>query len=217
MPTNAIATYLKRAEEDMMKTAIKKTPSIYLRRPITYLAADNNESDTNSDYKGPPVDMFNINIWEDFLMNGEILSLVEEEPLKTILNRDFTTGELELFTWGAPFAGGNINEQCFERIWACTTQALNLIQYICAKEAQGIYTPSYIVIGDGGCARKKDPEAVGTERKKPDFAGYRFVPGSHQHSGDGSSYGRKQDSWRRQVIQKNSSSNVTARWIRIPR
>jgi len=187
MPSDVTATGTNQEDKGVAPDAVDKTPALYLRKPIIHLTSDNNEADTNSDYNGPNVDMFDVYVWEDFLTDGEILSLVNEEPLKTVLNRKFTGEELESFTWGAPIAGGNINEQCFERIWAGITQALNLIQYVCRREAHGTPTPSYIVIGDGNCARKRDHEAVGTERKKPDLAGYLFVPGSRQHSGDGPS------------------------------
>ena len=187
MPSDVTANGANQEDKRIAPHAVIKTPDSYLRKPITHLAADNDEADTNSDYSGPYVDMFDVNVWEDFMTDGAILSLVNEEPLKTVLNRNYTSEQLESFTWGIPIAGGNINEQCFERIWAGITQGLNLIQYVCAVEAQGTDTPSYIVIGDGNCARKRDPEAVGTERKKPDLAGYLFVPGSRQHSGDGPS------------------------------
>jgi len=187
MPPDLPEAFAHREPKRVALHTGNKTPESYLRKSIVHLAADNNEADTNSDYSGPWVDLSDIHVWEDFLTNGEILSLFDKEPLKTILHRDFTCEQLESFTWGVPIAGGNINEQCFERIWAGTTQALNLIQYICAAEVQGTHSPSYIVIGDGNCARKRDPGAVGTERKKPDLAGYLFVPRSRQHSGDGPS------------------------------
>jgi len=187
MPPDLPEAFAHREPKRVAPHTGNKTPESYLRKSIVHLAADNNEADTNSDYSGPWVDLSDIHVWEDFLTNGEILSLFDKEPLKTILHRDFTCEQLESFTWGVPIAGGNINEQCFERIWAGTTQALNLIQYICAAEVQGTHSPSYIVIGDGNCARKRDPGAVGTERKKPDLAGYLFVPRSRQHSGDGPS------------------------------
>lgn len=186
MPSDTTATVAEQAaHEKIIQQFINKTPELYLRKPITHLTADNNEPSGNSDYNGPDVDMFDINVWEDFLTDGEIVSLLNQEPLKTVFHRSFTTEQLDSFTWGAPHAGGNINEQSFERVWACITHALNLIQYICATEEKGLSDPSYIVIGDGGCARKKEPEAVGTERKKPDFSGYELVPGSGQHAGDG--------------------------------
>ena len=187
MPSDETHNGVQQSNKINQQTVPNKTPALYLQKPITHLAADNDEADKNSDYNGPDVDLFDVHECEDFLKNDEILCLVNEEPLKTVMNRDFTTEQLESFLWGAPVAGGNINEQCFERLWADIIKALNLIQLVCAAETQGNDNPSFIVIGDGDCARKRHPGPFGTERKKPDFAGYSHVPGSGQYSGNGPS------------------------------
>lgn len=162
---------------------VKKTPWNYLSKPITHLASDNNEADTNSIYEGPAVTLSDIKEWEDFCVDEEIAAMLQDTKLSEVLNSEFTDEQLEEFTWGVPRSGGKISEQTFERLWASVVHALNTIQWVCAASREGHANPTYLVIGDGSCATRKAPEAAGfTERKKPDFAGYELVPGSKQYT-----------------------------------
>jgi hypothetical protein len=163
-------------EGQEIKPALR-SPAQYLEKPITHLAVDYKGPAYNSDYKGPDVPLSEIKIWENFLEcneSNDIREFLDRNPVVDAALKDgFTQEQLDMFTWGAPKQGKNNCEQSFERLWAHITSALNLIHEVCASAEQGTENPISIVIGDGGCARRKAPEAICTHNKKPDFAGYR--------------------------------------------
>jgi hypothetical protein len=166
-----------------------KTPWLALRKRVGHLTSHNDEPSTNSNYNGVPIQLEDIEVWEDFMKNNEIADMLDNPQVREVLFTAFTEEELEKMTWGEPISGGKISEQTFERLWGGVQHVLNLVQKKCAAKVQDTHCPIFIVTGDGSCARWKAPEASSdAERKKPDYAGYEEVPDSGQYVGDGPKY-----------------------------
>lgn len=181
-------------EMDFFSTA---TPLFYLQKEIPHLKADNsNEGGKNSSYEAPEAKAKDVRVWEDFFANGEIRQMVHDPRWMPVLTQPFTKQELRRLTWDHPESGGNINELTFELIWHQITSALNLIHLKCAQRVTGLSDPPRIKIGHGTNAEKVTslPYREHKQRKnyipskvqkKPDYAGYQYVPGSNQTSRQG--------------------------------
>ena len=75
-------------------------------------------------------------------------------------------------------------------LWHDVVTNLNLIHKKCAASAQNATDPVRILIGNGSCAKKvtslpykeyKVNQAPSKNNKKPDYAGYQYIPGSQQY------------------------------------
>jgi hypothetical protein len=162
-----------------------KSPLEYMQKPITHLKSDVDDSGSNSNYDAPPVDLKDVKVWDNFLAYDELNKMVNDPRWNSVLTAAFPEHHANRMIWGAPVAGGNVNEMSFERLWAPVWQALNLIQLMCAAYDQGTEDPIFMMIGDGDCGKWRSPDrSKSSQGKKPDFAGYEFVPGSNQYSGD---------------------------------
>jgi hypothetical protein len=125
-------------------------------------------------------------LWDDFLIDDEIVKAVNDSRWRDVLTRPFDKLELvRKIVWDAPESGGNISEHTFELLWSNITSALNLIHKKCAARAQNNEDPVRVLIGTGLCAKKITnlPYREGAVKRSqagktkiPDFAGYLYNP-----------------------------------------
>jgi len=164
-------------------------PSAWLGGKESHLKAIHIGSTTNSSYECPAVPLEGIKVWENFLDRdsvNEIRDFLLKNPLiHRRLCEDFTDQQLKEFPWGPSVQGPIINEQSFERQWSPIITGINIIVGICHKAMQSQADPIYCIIGDGGAARKKEPDAPKqTYRKKPDLSTFETQPPSKKFKPD---------------------------------
>ena len=173
-----------------------------MQKKITHVKAHNSgEAGKNSSYEAPPINANDVELWNDFFENNEIRRMVQDPRWNDVLTSPFSAKELGMFVWDRTISGGNVNELTFELLWNQITSALNLIHLKCAQKDQGLDDPIQILIGNGDCAQKitsepykkfestKSTKSKKSNRpgqsKRPDFAGYQYVPRSNQYSKEG--------------------------------
>lgn len=157
----------------------------YILKPITNLKSHNTEPGPNSNPNCPDVDLENIEVWESFMMNGEIESMLKDPTVAAVFNEEYTQEELDMFTWGSSPETGRRNEKQFEKGWSTITDALNVILEKIAAAVQGVVNPICVKMGDGDSATKKAPgRKWATQNIKADLAGYEAIPDSGQYVGN---------------------------------
>jgi hypothetical protein len=143
--------------------------------------SDIDEKGKNSVPLVVPIEPEDIEVWTDFLANGEIEAMFENEYTVDIFNRDMTAdrgyvaAELRNEADRFPLLGGQVGEKAFEVSWGDTRSLLNSINRLLTSEIQGILYEDAccIEIGDGDCAQQIDNAAGNvSQRKHPDFGAY---------------------------------------------
>jgi hypothetical protein len=166
------------------------TPLRYMQYPILHLKSDNDESGSNSTYEAPAIHWEDVAIWDKFLETDEIATTIKDPRWQNVLINRFSDSERRKLRLDAPEAGGNLNEHTFELLWHDIVTNLNLIHKMCAANVQKTTDPVRILIGNGSCAKKMTSlpyreynvkQAPAKNTKKPDYAGYKYIPGSHQY------------------------------------
>jgi hypothetical protein len=153
------------------------SPLAWAIEATTHLRAVGIESTVNSSYDGPRVPLEEIGMWENFLKTEESLNdvykfLIDNPAIYKCLCEDFTGKELRDFPWGPAEQGEVVNEQCLELQWSLIISGINRIIRICNTAVQNKEKPIYCIIGNGGKARKREPQAESIFPKRPDYAGF---------------------------------------------
>ena len=174
--------------DTVKKTSLKarKTALIALLKSSGHLKSEASFG-RNSDHKAPEIDLQYIKVWEDFLANGEIERMINDEEVREVLNKDLSDDDTDiLYAWGKPTRlGGCFDEKAFEIAWSRERALLNSIFYMCASEVQNTTNPKVIEIGVGSCAKHTSPERNDGTFKHPDLASYEIDPEIDQFTGDG--------------------------------
>jgi hypothetical protein len=162
-----------------------KTPWQTLQKEVRFLRTASHESTSNTENDYLPVNLDSIQLWGDFMSHGEVRNMLDDPELQKVLFRDFTDDERAKLVMEAPANLGAGVQHTFDGLWPGIQNQLNLLQQMCAMSEQKTADPSFIVMSDGDCARKVEPVAVSKLGAKPDFASFKYIPGSNQLEGDG--------------------------------
>jgi hypothetical protein len=165
-----------------------KTAWQALQKEVTFLRQNFDDTTSNETYSGLPVDLDAIHLWRDFMDHGEVRDMLDNPELQAVLFRAFTDEEHAKLLEEPPATLGAGVQHTFDRLWPGIQNQLNLVQQMCAASVQKTADPSFIVMSDGDCARKLSPVSVAKKGAKPDFASFKYVPGSNQLEADGPSY-----------------------------
>ena len=157
------------------------TPISSILSPIRGLLADIHDPGTNSVPNVVPIALTDIQPWTDFLTNGEIEEMFQDEDTRDLFCRDMSADrgavatELRIASDRHPLLGGSVTEKAFEVSWGDTRALLNAInRFLTAEIQEIIYEDAWCIeIGDGDCAQRIDSAAGRvTATKHPDFAAY---------------------------------------------
>src|SRR6202048_2888567 len=162
---------------NQLARAVVKTPWQALQEGVTHLPLHASDKNSGASYLGPSVNLNTVEVWHDFMANGEIANMLNDPELKPVLFRPFTAKELDEFTWGVPHGAEN---QTFEQLWAGIQQLLNVVLRMCASSIQHTANPTLVIMGEGVAATQQAHQLVGLTRF-PDFAGYEYISGSGEY------------------------------------
>jgi hypothetical protein len=80
-----------------------------LRKRIGHLSAHNHDASGNSKFTGRPISLEYVEVWENFMGNGEIQEMLSNDTIKEVLFTPFTEEQLEHLRWTDPVTGGKIS------------------------------------------------------------------------------------------------------------
>lgn len=160
-----------------------KTAWQALQKQVRFFRTASQESTSITETNYLPVDLDSVQLWGDFMGHGEVRNMLDNPELQKVLFRDFTDDERAKLVMEAPAASGAGVQHTFDGLWPDIQNQLSLVQQMCAMSVQNTADPSFVVMSDGDCARKVSRVAVRKLDAKPDFASFKYIPGSNQSEG----------------------------------
>jgi len=132
----------------------------------------------NSDYKGRPIYLADVRVWDDFWTRDDLAFWESDHRLNGLITRYMTEYEDKRCPYDLEELPLRIvNEMQLERVSEVLRKQINFILRLCAIELQQTKTPVVTRIGDGEDAGWISPEAEeGAKGKKPDYSGYLHDP-----------------------------------------